>query len=128
LAVSPARGRWYGESDSLNEIHGDIYAEHIAIESYREMLVYVQEKDLTTRRILEELLAKEEAHVRHLVSLLVRVKIAKGASFRSGPRRNSGIFDPLTRKGQGLSAPGDSPSNTNPLNLVAFNWTLLIPG
>jgi rubrerythrin len=55
-------------------IQENLVAEHIAIESYREMLVYMDEKDLRTRRILGELLAREEVHVDDLVSLLAGVK------------------------------------------------------
>ncbi|MHB8742394.1 MAG: ferritin-like domain-containing protein [Sulfuricaulis sp.] len=61
----------YVEGDSLKEmIKEDLIAERIAIESYREMVVYIADKDPTTRRVLEEILASEEEHADDLVSLL----------------------------------------------------------
>ncbi len=65
----------YVEGDSLKEmIKEDLVAERIAIESYREMIVYIAEKDPTTRRVLEEILASEEEHADDLVSLLEGLK------------------------------------------------------
>lgn len=45
-------------------------AQRIAIDSYRDMIEYLKEFDPTTRRLLEEILAKEEEHAEDLVSLL----------------------------------------------------------
>lgn len=53
--------------DMLKE---DLIAERIAIESYREMVRFFGEKDPTTRRMLEEVLAKEEEHADDLTDLL----------------------------------------------------------
>jgi len=65
----------YVEGHSLKEmIQEDLVAERVAIESYREMVAYVGEKDPTTRRILEEILASEEEHADDLVSLLEGLK------------------------------------------------------
>ena len=65
----------YVEGDSLKEmIKEDLVAERIAIESYREMVAYIAEKDPTTRRVLEEILASEEEHADDLVSLLEGLK------------------------------------------------------
>jgi len=65
----------YVEGDSLKEmIKEDLVAERIAIESYREMVAYIGEKDPTTRRVLEEILASEEEHADDLVSLLEGLK------------------------------------------------------
>ena len=55
-------------------IKEDLVAERIAIESYREMVAYISEKDPTTRRVLEEILASEEEHADDLVSLLEGLK------------------------------------------------------
>lgn len=61
----------YVEGNSLKEmIQEDLVAERIAIESYREMIMYIAEKDPTTRRLFEEILASEEEHADDLVSLL----------------------------------------------------------
>lgn len=61
----------YVEGGTLREmIEEDLVAERIAIESYKEMTLYIGEKDPTTRRLLEEILATEEEHADDLVSLL----------------------------------------------------------
>jgi len=51
-------------------IREDRVAERIAIESYGEMIRYVDDQDLTTRRMLEGHLAMGEAHPNDLSSLL----------------------------------------------------------
>ena len=61
----------YVEGDSLTEmIRQDLIAERIAIDSYREMIAYLGDKDSTTRRLLESILAVEEEHADDLVGLL----------------------------------------------------------
>ena len=54
----------------LDMIKEDLIAERIAIDSYREMINYVNTDDPTTRRMLEGILAVEEEHADDLVSLL----------------------------------------------------------
>jgi bacterioferritin len=61
----------YVEGQSLVDmIKEDLVAERIAIDSYREMITYVGNDDPTTRRMLEEILAKEEEHADDLATLL----------------------------------------------------------
>jgi bacterioferritin len=61
----------YVEGGSLREmVEEDLVAERIAIESYREMVLYIGDKDSTTRNMLEEILAVEEKHADDLLSLL----------------------------------------------------------
>lgn len=61
----------YAEGTSLQDmIKEDLVAERIAIDSYREIVVYLGEKDPTTRRLMEEILAKEEEHADDLANLL----------------------------------------------------------
>ena len=61
----------YVEGDSLEDmIKEDLVAERIAIDSYREMAEYLGGKDITSRRMMEEILAKEEEHADDLASLL----------------------------------------------------------
>jgi bacterioferritin len=59
-----------GLVDMLKE---DLVAERIAIESYAEMVRYLGEDDPTSRRLLEEILAKEEEHADELRTLLERL-------------------------------------------------------
>ena len=44
--------------------------ERIAIESYRELILYVGERDPTTRRLLEDILTAEEEHAEDLATLM----------------------------------------------------------
>jgi bacterioferritin len=61
----------YVEGDSLVDmIKEDLVAERIAIDSYREIITYLGSDDPTSRRLMEEILAKEEEHADDLVSLL----------------------------------------------------------
>ncbi|HWP60965.1 MAG TPA: ferritin-like domain-containing protein [Candidatus Acidoferrales bacterium] len=61
----------YIEGESLREmIKEDLVAERIAIDSYREMINYFGNQDPTSRRLMEEVLAKEEEHADDLVRLL----------------------------------------------------------
>src|SRR5919206_1861938 len=61
----------YVEGDTLEDmIKEDLVAERIAIDSYREVVNYLGQEDSTTRRMLEEILAKEEEHADDLARLL----------------------------------------------------------
>ena len=54
----------------LDMIREDLVAERVAIDSYNEMIRYVGDDDVTTRRMLETILAVEEEHANDLVSFL----------------------------------------------------------
>ena len=61
----------YAEGNSLIDmIKEDLIAERIAIESYLEMIRFFGEADPTSRRMMEEILAKEEEHADDLATLL----------------------------------------------------------
>ena len=51
-------------------LQADLFAERVAIESYREMVRYFGDRDPTSRRLMEEILASEEEHADDLVNLL----------------------------------------------------------
>jgi len=51
-------------------IEENLVAERIAIDTYREMIVYIGNDDPTTRRVLEEILEQEEEHANDLATLL----------------------------------------------------------
>ena len=57
-------------NDLVDMIKEDLVAERIAIDSYGEMIHYIGDKDPTTRRMLEGILAMEEEHADDLASLL----------------------------------------------------------
>ncbi|MEJ2386054.1 MAG: ferritin-like domain-containing protein, partial [Chromatiaceae bacterium] len=56
--------------DLVDMIKEDLVAERIAIDSYGEMIHYIGDDDITTRRMLETILAMEEEHADDLASLL----------------------------------------------------------
>jgi bacterioferritin len=63
----------YSEGHDLVEmLREDLIAERIAIESYSEIVRFLGNDDSTTRRLMEEILAKEEEHANDLSDLLAR--------------------------------------------------------
>lgn len=61
----------YVEGHSLVEMTTeDLVAERIAIDSYSEVIRFIGDQDPTTRRMLEEILAKEEEHADDLARIL----------------------------------------------------------
>ncbi len=73
-------GRSHSEYDAHESLRAmleaDLFAERIAIESYREMVRYFGDRDPTSRRMMEEILAVEEEHADDLVDLLHDVPVA----------------------------------------------------
>lgn len=69
----------YAEGDSLTSmIREDLIAERIAIDTYAEIARYFGEKDPTSRRMIEGILAKEEEHAKELADLLSDFDSPKG--------------------------------------------------
>jgi len=63
----------YIEGKTLHQmIEEDLIAERIAIESYSEMIRYLGDRDVTTRRLMEDILAMEEEHADDMADLLAR--------------------------------------------------------
>lgn len=65
-----SHAEYHGGTRLADMVRADLIAERIAIESYREMILYMGDRDPTTRRLLEEILAVEEQHADDLVDLL----------------------------------------------------------
>jgi bacterioferritin len=64
----------YGTGTRLEDmIQEDLIAERIAIATYSEIVRWLGNDDPTTRRMMEELLAKEEEHADDMAKLLARV-------------------------------------------------------
>ena len=62
----------YREGENLTDmIRENLIAERIAIDTYREIIRYLGDNDVTTRRIFEEVLAVEEEHADDMHDLLV---------------------------------------------------------
>jgi len=74
LNPSTLTARSHAEYDESTDLAGmlkaNLIAERVAIESYREMIAYVGERDPTTHRMLKGILAKEEEHAEDLADLL----------------------------------------------------------
>lgn len=61
----------YVEGNNLVEmIKENLVAERVAIESYTEIIRYFGDKDPTSRRLLEQILAVEEEHANDMADLL----------------------------------------------------------
>ncbi len=68
----------YVEGETLTDmIKEDLVAERIAIESYSEIIRFLGDNDSTSRRMMEEILAKEEEHAEDMLTLIERVGKAK---------------------------------------------------
>jgi bacterioferritin len=61
----------YKEGKNLTDmIRENLVAERIAIDTYREIIRYLGDGDVTTRRMFEEILAVEEEHADDMADLL----------------------------------------------------------
>jgi bacterioferritin len=81
----------YGGGDTLNEmIREDLIAERIAIETYSEIVRWLGNDDPTTRRMIEEILAKEEEHADDMAKLLARMGGKGGANGSNGANAAGG--------------------------------------
>jgi bacterioferritin len=61
----------YVEANTLEDmIKENLVAERVAIDSYKQMVDYIGDKDPTTRRLLEQILAVEEEHADDLADFL----------------------------------------------------------
>jgi len=65
----------YVEGQSLEDmIREDLVAERIAIESYTEIIRYFADRDPTSRRLMEEILANEEEHAEDMRTLIEQIR------------------------------------------------------
>jgi bacterioferritin len=69
--LSRSHSEYVEGSDLVDMIKEDLVAERIAIDSYREIAVFFAPFDATTRRMIEEIQAKEEEHAEDLADLLM---------------------------------------------------------
>jgi bacterioferritin len=72
--TSRSHAEYVEGEDLLDMIKENLVAERIAIDSYREMINYIGDKDTTTKRMLEGILAMEEEHADDLVGLLEEMR------------------------------------------------------
>jgi len=69
--LSRSHAEYVEGKDLVDMIKEDLVAERVAIDSYREMVEYIGDKDTTTKRMLEGILAMEEEHADDLQAFLV---------------------------------------------------------
>ena len=63
----------YDTSLDLREmVRANLVAERVAVEAYRQMIALIGDKDPTTKRMLEGILADEEEHADEMKDLLER--------------------------------------------------------
>lgn len=61
----------YDESNDLKTmLRVNLIAERVAVEAYHQMIALIGDKDSTTRRLLEDILAEEEEHADELADWL----------------------------------------------------------
>jgi len=97
----------YSEGAKLDDmIREDLVAERIAIGTYSEIVRWLGNDDPTTRRMIEEILAKEEEHADDLAKLLVRIGAvgdghgaAKSSSPTGAAKNGGGNGTPSGRNG-----------------------------
>ena len=68
--ASRSHSEYVEGSSLLDMIRENLVAERIAIDSYRAMILYIGDKDSTTRRLFEEILSVEEEHADDMSDLL----------------------------------------------------------
>jgi bacterioferritin len=71
--LSRSHSEYVQGDDLVDMIKEDLVAERIAIESYSEMIRYLGDKDPTTRRMMEGILAMEEEHAEDLSTMLAEL-------------------------------------------------------
>jgi bacterioferritin len=59
-------------TDLASMIKEDLIAERIAIETYSEIVRWLGDADMTSRRLMEQILEKEEEHAEDMASLLAK--------------------------------------------------------
>lgn len=68
--------RSHADYDAVNDLKGmiraNLVAERVAVETYRQMIKLIADKDSTTRRLLEGILADEEEHADELKDWMSR--------------------------------------------------------
>ena len=65
-----SHARYVAGNTLKDMVYEDLVAERIAIDSYHEIIQYIGEKDPTTRRIFEDILAQEEEHADDMAEIL----------------------------------------------------------
>jgi bacterioferritin len=93
LAPASLQARSHSEyvegNDLVEMLEEDLVAERIAIDTYRDIIVYLGDDDPTTRRMMESILASEEEHAEDLATLLQELG-GKGEPAKQPPGKAGG--------------------------------------
>ena len=68
--VARSHAEYVPGTDLIDMIKEDLVAERVAIASYTEIARWLGDKDITTRRLMEQILAVEEEHADDLLTFL----------------------------------------------------------
>jgi bacterioferritin len=71
--ASRSHSEYDASSDLLQMVREDLVAERVAITSYQEIVRWLGDGDPTSRRVIEEILEKEEEHADDLLTSLQRM-------------------------------------------------------
>jgi bacterioferritin len=71
--LSRSHAEYKEGKDIVEMLREDLIAERIAIESYTEIIRFLGQDDPTSRRLMEDILTKEEEHANDLWDLIARV-------------------------------------------------------
>ena len=82
--ASRSHSQYSEGDDAVSMIEEDLVAERIAIETYMEIIRWLGDGDPTTRRMIEEILEKEEEHAEDLSTLLARLPPRDTRTQRAG--------------------------------------------
>jgi bacterioferritin len=68
-----AHSEYDASSDLLQMVREDLVAERVAVASYPEIVRWLGDGDPTSRRVIEEILEKEEEHAEDMLTILERM-------------------------------------------------------
>jgi bacterioferritin len=71
--LTRSHSEYHGGGSLVDMIREDLVAERVAIESYSEIVRYLGDRDPTSRRLMEDILAKEEEHANDMQTLLEQI-------------------------------------------------------
>lgn len=77
--VARSHAEYAPGTDLVDMIREDLVAERVAIASYQEIVRWLGDKDTTTRRMIEDILAMEEEHADDLLNLLQVMGVPTGS-------------------------------------------------
>lgn len=81
--VSRSHAQYVEGTSLVSMIEEDLVAERIAIETYSEIIRWLDDSDPTTRRMIEQILEKEEEHAEDLATMLEKISSSSGRSGRA---------------------------------------------